>query len=168
MWALRIVLLTVFQWISSPGTVPLWNCTLHVHRLIFNQSLKRTTKKTYALPSSLLSRTLLLKTEPFCWSRTPTPIFASSTQWGQRLYLGSPSLHWDLKITSKKKAGPSKGSPHLLPICQGLQFCTACCSIPENSFMYFVQFPRWLRKVGKFRMYCLIVKNPSHDSGQWF
>ena len=107
----------VFQWISSPGTVPLWNCTLHVHRLIFNQSLKRTTKKTYALPSSLLSRTLLLKTEPFCWSRTPTPIFASSTQWGQRLYLGSPSLHWDLKIASQEESWAIKGltsfAPHL-------------------------------------------------------
>lgn len=41
----------------------LWNCTLHIHRLVFSQLFKGTTKiyRTLSLHSSLLSRALLLK-----------------------------------------------------------------------------------------------------------
>lgn len=75
----------------------------------------------------------------------------SEVKW---LYLGYPSLHWDLKIASRKKAGPWKGSPHLLstPSTSGITDLH-CLLFNIWKYLFHVFCPvscLWL--MGKFRM----------------
>lgn len=165
MTTLRIVCLQLPSGFLPPETVPLWNCTLYMHsRLVFNhlrRSLRRWMEVFSAQFPSLQNsasqtETILPPaTHPQFQSLFPQ---LSEATW---LYLGSLSLHWDLKTASTQKAGPSQGSRS--------QFCTTYCSIFENSSStYFVHFASCLYWRVNSECYCLIVKGKSHDSSHCF
>lgn len=156
MWALRIVLLS-FPVDSFPRNCffmklhPPCAQQINVQSKHLRGPLGRL-MELFSLHSSLVSRSLLLKTEP-SWP-PPAPIFASSTQWGQMALFGIPlpaqrsensSLEESWVIKELNLFAPPSVRDHgsAVPIVQ----------ISENTcFMYFVQFPICLWLVGKFRM----------------
>lgn len=170
MWALRIVLLS-FPVDSFPR-----NCFFMKLHPTCAQQINMQSKhlrgplgrlmELFSLHSSLVSRSLLLKTEP-SWP-PPAPIFASSTQWGQMALFGIPLPAQRSENSSLEESWAIKElNLFALPL-SGITDLQ-CLLFKYLKILVSCILSRFLAVYGwlvNSECYCLIVKNLSHDSWQ--